>query len=205
MVKRSSEVRIFSISINEKNLEINYPQLQIIKNNRHRTKINELIRNMVDSFIKEEIQEEGQENISVGYEIKLNRSNLLSILFKISNFTKEQNEIFTTFRSITINTKNAALLSLKDLFIENSYYEYVINKIISDYIENNQTPYIQEFLNKDINKFFYLTEKYLVIYFPLNRGTNYAYFYCVPEYFIPFNNIKGFLNPNSSISRFSKA
>jgi hypothetical protein len=201
-------VTLINKCVQEKNLDIKYPQLKMFRNKRQRdsarAKINELIKNVVHYYIKEEIGEEDDKSISIGYEIKLNRNSLLSIVFEICSFIKGQNEIFTTTRSLTLDIKSGGLLRFKDLFIENSYYDYIINKIIADDIEINQTPFIQEFFNKDRNKLFYLTEKYLVIYIPLYKDTNYAKVYCIPEYFISYDKIKGFLNPKYSIIKLNK-
>lgn len=204
MVKNGKGVSIINKSIHERNIDVIYPQLKMLKNKTHRTKINEFIMNTVNYLIKEQIGDDNDKNISIRYQIKLNKGSLLSIVFEICNFIKGKNEIFTTSRSITFDLRNTVSLRFKDLFIENSYYEYIIDKIITDNIETNQTPFIQEFFNKDKNKFFYLTEGFLVIYFPLYRDTNYANFYCIPEYFIPYDNIKGFLNPHSPILKISK-
>jgi hypothetical protein len=192
------------IKIIEKNMKLNdndviFPQVVIYNNRKKETKINNIISKTVNDLIKEEFNDNNK--VSTCYEIKLNRKELLSILFEARRVNGDENDVYTAVKSVTLDLRKSTLLKLQDLFIENSFYDYIINKIVKDNIENNDTPLLQEFSNLDQNNYFYLTEDSLVSYIPLLKDTNYASSYCTPEFNIPLGKIKGLLNPKSPVSK----
>jgi hypothetical protein len=201
---KKSRIKIIDKSIQEENINIVYPQLKF-KHKRLQHKINKIILQTVQVFIKEESEKlEDQMSLDGEYKVTLNKRNFLSLTFEIYLYSKIKNMHFNILKSLTINTVNAHIYNFKDFFREESDYGAVLNKIILQQIKDNDIPIIEEFANINKNRSFYLTDNSLVIYYELYRHSTYASAYWAPEFIIPFDSIKAFINPKGPIAMLLK-
>lgn len=190
-------VKISESYLEKDGIEINIPIVKIPKYPKREARINSMIKNKIKDFIIQETEYDQAKAISVSYEIKLNKRGLLSILFDICSYLAGNKKIFTAEKSINLNIKKAEVMDLKDLFPENIYYNYILNKIMEDMIINNQTPFIQELSDIQNTNHYYLTKDSLVIFIPLYKDTPYAHCYCTPEFVIPLKDIKDHMGSGS--------
>lgn len=202
--KKHNGILIIEKKAAKKRIEVFYPQVVINNNPKKEKEINEVIKKIMHDLIKDEYDRQRKNKVYGNYEIKLNNNELLSLVFEASSFEEGRKESFTATNSITIDLKNNRILDFEDIFVENSYYELIINKLITDSIEKNDTPHIQEFVNIDKSKSFYVTKDSLVIYVPLYKDTSYANYYCVPEFNIPLREISGIVQPKGPLDNLIK-
>lgn len=189
MAYKKETCGIITRKIENEYIDITYPQF------KSKPKINSLIQDMMQSFIKKEDNKLlEQRNIYGEYKITLFKNNLLSIIIEGYSYLPEEDATFNLLKSITINTRKAYIYKFNDLFYKGSNYEYIINKIILENIKNNNIPILEEFANINKNRKFYLTKDSLVIYYELNRNSMYASSYCIPQFNIPFIAIKNIVN-----------
>lgn len=193
---------IISRKIENENVDITYPELKL-KHKKVQYKINNLILDRTQSFIKKELDKfSNQRNINGEYKITLNKRNLLSIAFEFYSYLPQENSTFDILKSLTVNTREGYIYNFNDLFYKGSNYENNINRIIIENIKENSIPIIEEYANINKNRKFYLTEDSLVIYYELNRNSRYAPIYCIPQFTIPYNSIENIINPTGPIARF---
>lgn len=199
MAHKKARTRIITKKIENERINIAYPQLKL-KHKKVQHKINNIIVDMIQSFIEKETDKfSNQRDIYGEYNITLNERNLLSLIIEFYSCFPGQDTAFNLLKSLTINIREAYIYNLKDLFYEGSNYEYIINKIILEDIKENSIPIIEEFANISKSRGFYLTEDCLVIYYELNKNSKYAYIYSSPQFIIPFNSIKDIINPKGPI------
>lgn len=194
MAHKKRSYRVITKKIENEHTDIMYPQFKL------KPKINNLIEDMVQSFIKKEAGESlGQRNIYGEYKVTLFKRNLLSIIIQCYSYLPGDDRAFNLLKSLTINIRKSCIYNFHDLFYKGSDYEYIINKIILENIKDNNIPIIEEFANINKNRSFYLTEDSLVIYYELNRNSPYAFSYCIPQFSIPINSIKNIINTKGPI------
>jgi hypothetical protein len=192
--------KIITRKIENQYTDIAYPKLKL-KHEKVQHKINNLILDMTQNFIKEETNKFlEQRNIHGEYNITLNKRNVLSIIIEFYSYLPEEETAFNLLKSLTINTTEAYIYNFNDLFYKGSNYDYIINKLILENIKENNIPIIEEFSNINKNRRFYLTEDSLVIYYELNRNSKYASIYCIPKFVIPFNFIRNIINSKGPIA-----
>ncbi|MEQ8155086.1 MAG: DUF3298 domain-containing protein [Clostridiaceae bacterium] len=202
MAHNKGATGIISRKIENEYADITYPELKL-KHKKAQNKINNLILDRTQSFIKKELDKfSHQRNINGKYKVTLNKRNLLSIIFEFYSYLPEENSTFDLLKSLTIDTRECCIYNFNDLFYEGSNYENSINTIIIENIKENSIPIIEEYANINKNRKFYLTEDSLVIYYELDRNSKYASIYCIPQFTIPYNSIKNFINPYGPIARF---
>ena len=202
MAHNKGATGIVSRKIENEYADITYPELKL-KHKKVQYKINNLILDRTQSFIKKELDKfSDQRNINGEYKVTLNKRNLLSIIFEFYSYLPEENSTFDLLKSLTIDTREGCIYNFNDLFYEGSNYENSINTIIIENIKENSIPIIEEYANINKNRKFYLTEDSLVIYYELDRNSKYASIYCIPQFAIPYNSIKKFINPTGPIARF---
>lgn len=200
MSHRKAIIKIIDKKIEQQHINIFYPQLKL-KYRKLQYKINASILEIIKKLLKAEFSCTKEElSIHGEYRITLNKKNLLSLNIEIYSYATKGHSSFNTLHSLTIDTRNARLYNLKDLFIERSNYENIISSIIIKHIRDNGLPIIDEFANINEHRNFYLTEDAIVIYYKLNKNSPYAPIYCVPEFTIPFDTIKDIINPNGPIN-----
>ena len=189
MAHKKGTYKIITKKIENEYTDIAYPQF------KSKPKINNLIQDMIQSFIKKETNKFLEQwNIYGDYKITLLKENLLSIIIEGYSCLHGEDKAFYFLQSLTINIRESYIYNFNDLFYKGSNYEYIIDKIILENIKDNNIPIIEELANINKNRRFYLTKDSLVIYYELNRNSMYASSYCIPQFNIPFNTIKNIIN-----------
>lgn len=178
--------------------DVSYPQVAGLKNDNVQSKINQLIsRQILDLIPKEGCRD--YETIKGTYEVKLNRDGILSMKFNVYTFRKQAANGLDVQKSITVNLETGKIYQVYDLFKRNSNYRAVITRLIKEQIKERDLPLIKEFKGIGDNESFYLTNNALVIYFQEIEFT--PHYVGIPEFIIPFNQIKSLINKEGPIAR----
>ncbi|MEQ8198760.1 MAG: hypothetical protein ABRQ27_12250, partial [Clostridiaceae bacterium] len=135
MAHNKGATGIISRKIENEYADITYPELKL-KHKKVQYKINNLILDRTQSFIKKELDKfSDQRNINGEYKVTLNKRNLLSIIFEFYSYLPEENSTFDLLKSLTIDTRECCIYNFNDLFYEGSNYENSINTIIIENIK----------------------------------------------------------------------
>ncbi len=178
--------------------DVSYPQVAGLKSENVQNKINVFIsKQVLDLIPKEGCQI--YETIKGTYEVKLNRNGILSIKFDVYTFKKHAANGLDVQKSITVNLETGKIYQIYDLFKRNSNYRAVITRMIKEQIKERDLPLIREFKSIGDNESFYLTNNALIIYFQEIEFT--PHYVGIPEFTIPFNQIKNLINEESPIAR----
>ncbi|EKS4342217.1 DUF3298 and DUF4163 domain-containing protein [Clostridium sporogenes] len=192
-------------NLQPKNFKITYPFVQDIGNENISKFVNESIDNEVSNLFKEQVLIPRKANIQevIGfYEVKLNKSCLLSILFGMYTYYANAAHGLTAYSSLNIDLNTGQLYKLSDLFTSKINYKPILEQKVREYIKANNVPLIEEYKGLDEDQQFYLTPNSLVLYYPIYKYTPYAYgLFQIP---IPFKDILNLLGPVSPIQRLLK-
>ena len=226
----TSKFEIITKTYVNKNVKMNYPQIINFSDVNKQNQINALIKNDILNKYKKDIAnllngyykttKEAEDNLfeDVTYDIKLNNSNFLSILYvEEANITGSMHPS-KYVHSININIQNGTILKLKDLInINNNFVDKLknatnrvwtpktlpgvtsaeLNKqlvgIVSDRLSTSQNKdLINEFNSEDYS--FYFTEDYFGITIDIAHATgDYA------ELEIKYNDIKDNIKSENGI------
>jgi len=123
-----------------KKVKINYPQITNFSDANKQSQINELIKNdilndhqkdvtnLVKAYFKNDKEAEDALTEDVNYEIKLNNSKILSILYVKNSTIPGSAHANNYLHSININIENGTILKFKDLInIDNNFVEKLKN------------------------------------------------------------------------------
>ena len=178
--------------------DVSYPQVAGLKNEDVQNKINQLIRKqIIDLIPKEGCQK--YNTIKGIYQVELNKNGILSIKFDVYTIRKQAANGLNVQKSITVNLETGKIYQVYDLFRRNSGYRAVITRMIKEQIKERDLPLIKEFKGIGDNESFYLTNNALVIYFQEIEFT--PHYVGIPEFTIPFNQIKNLINEDGPIAR----
>lgn len=204
------ECNMETIPLNEqilrpKNFRITYPFVKDIGNENISKFVNESIANEVSNLFKEQALPPEKINIQevIGfYDVKLNKSCLISILFGIYTYYANAAHGSTTYSSLNIDIDTGKIYKLSDLFTSRINYKPILEQKVKEYIKVNNVPLLEEYKGLHEDQQFYLTPNSLVLYYPIYEYTPYAYgLFQVP---IPFKDILNLLGPASPIQRLLK-
>ena len=176
---------------------VGYPHVQGLKNAVVQEKINELIKQQVYSMIPQEGCEEYQV-IAGSSEIKVNEKSILSLTTTVYSYRKHAANGMDVQKSLTVNLATGQVYQLADLFKSESNYSAALSEEIKDQIRKRNIPLITDFNGITGQEDFYLTDDSLVIYFQEFEYT--PHYVGIPEFIIPFTQIKGFINENGPIA-----
>lgn len=173
---------------------VQYPQIIGLDNGEHQVKLNAAIKDKVfDLMAVNGIKRENLEEMSGSFEVKLNQGDWLSIVFTNYAYWEGAAHGLTLQDSITMNVKTGAVYQLNDLFKAGSYYKTRLTTIIKKQFKASQFPLIQPYQSVKDEDHFYLTKNALVVYYQTYEYT--PYFVGIPEFTIPFKDLKSILKP----------
>lgn len=182
-------------------LTVNYPIISGLNNRWIEHKINMRIRQEINGLIEfQGFPDSSLVEVLAEYAVMLNDKGILSIKFINYGYRKGAAHGMTFQRALTFDLSNGNIYQLKDLFKEGTDYIDRINKFVKQYFTDEQIPLLTEFKTIDKNQEFYMTEKYLVIFFQIYEYT--AYVYGIPEVKIPYTSISDILSTKGTWIHF---
>ncbi|TCZ73423.1 DUF3298 domain-containing protein [Paenibacillus albiflavus] len=133
------------------------------------------------------------------YEIKLNTHCVLSLV--LINYAIHHLEAhgMTYQLAYTFNLRNGHVYTLAELFKPGSPYVDRLNDMIKQQIQDREIQLLHEFKSIDANQSFYITDKDLVIYFPIYQYT--PYYYGILTFQVPYTAISDLLAPSGPICK----
>ena len=192
---------ITDIQIKNECTDVVYPRVSGLPDDAVEDKINRMIQERVLAMIPKEGCGVYQEIKGV-YEVTLNDRGILSLKFNVYSIRIHAANGIDEQRSLTVNLETGKEYRLYDLFKRNSDYKTVISNIIRKQIEERNIPLIKEFSGIDDFENYYLTENALVIYFQEIEFT--PHYVGIPEFPIPYSQIKNLIREDGPIARFVK-
>ena len=192
---------ITDIQIRNECTDVVYPRVSGLPDDAVEDKINRLIQERVLAMIPKEGCGVYQEIKGI-YEVTLNDRGILSLKFNVYSIRIHAANGIDEQRSLTVNLETGKEYRLYDLFKRNSDYKTVISNIIRKQIEERNIPLIKEFSGIDDFENYYLTENALVIYFQEIEFT--PHYVGIPEFPIPYSQIKNLIREDGPIARFVK-
>ncbi|NLJ76096.1 MAG: DUF3298 and DUF4163 domain-containing protein [Peptococcaceae bacterium] len=199
MFHKDLSTKISEVQIENECTDVVFPQVSGLGNDAVEDKINRLIEERVLAMIpREGCDVYG--DINGDYEVMLNERGILSLKFNVFTIRIHAANGIEEQRSLTVNLETGRLYRLYDLFKRNSNYKSVINEIIREQIEERDIPLIKEFAGIDDYEDYYLTKNNLVIYFQELEFT--PHFVGIPEFPIPYSQIKNLIRKDGPIARF---
>lgn len=162
--------------------------------------VNGMIRSLLDQMIRSQgYPGEGDVSISGGYKVHLNQSCLLSLSLDVLSYIEHAAHPMTVIKSLTFDVLTGRVLKLRDLFIPGSGWVAEINRQIKEQIASREIQLINPFETIGDDQDYYLTPEDLVIYFQLYEYTPYAFGF--PEFPIPLESLRPFIEPFSPLAR----
>ena len=161
----------------------------------------------------EEHENELQSNIfytyyeSLSNKIHFNQSNLLSFQVNQSN-NKGEAATYSSFNNFVINLKTGSLVTENDIFVPG--YDVALQQLfVNSLMQQNEVKSISDledlgyFGIQEImpNRNFLINDQGITYTF--NKGEYSAYPLDAPEVFIPFNDLKMLLKPNTIVSKIA--
>lgn len=183
-------------------LQIRYPQLTGLPNRKAQSIMNDRIMQMVYQLIRDQgyVQDPTKE-MKGTYEIALNGSGLVSIVFQNYAYAQGAAHGVTVQKSLTMDLWDGREYRFADLFREDSGYKPKIDEILRKQIEEKEVPIFEftPFKGVGPNQDYYLTPTELVVYYQLYEYTPYAYGF--PTFPIPLSELSDIADPNGPIAR----
>ncbi len=192
---------ITDIQIRNECTDVVYPRVSGLPDDAVEDKINRMIQERALAMIPKEGCGVYQEIKGV-YEVTLNDRGILSLKLNVYSIRIHAANGIDEQRSLTVNLETGKEYRLYDLFKRNSDYKTVISNIIRKQIEERNIPLIKEFSGIDDFENYYLTENALVIYFQEIEFT--PHYVGIPEFPIPYSQIKNLIRVDGPIARFIK-
>ena len=175
-----------------------YPVVDINNNQLLENKINKLIEREAMSMLPgAQYRDRNIISAASKYDITVNQNEILSIRLENYFFPEKAANGVTKVKGITVNLVNGKSYRLKDLFIEGSNYQSLLNDIINMIIKEKDIPLFEEFPGINGYEEFYLTENELVIIYQRYELT--PGYYGVLEFKIPYDKLKNVVDEKSPI------
>lgn len=168
---------------------------------------------LIPQTIDEEHENELQSNIfytyyeSLSSKIHFNQSNLLSFQVNQSN-NKGDAATYSSFNNFVVNLKTGNLLTESDIFMPG--YDVALQQLFANSLmQQNEVKSISDL--EDLGYFgiqeIMPNRNFLInddgITYTFNKGEYSAYPLSAPEVFIPFNELKMLLKPNTVVSKIA--
>ncbi len=168
---------------------------------------------LIPQTLDEEHESELQSNIfytyheSLSNKIHFNQSNIISFQVSQSN-TKGGAATYSSFNNFVVNLRTGALLTESDIFAPG--YDVALQQLFANSLMlQNEVKSISDledlgyFGIQEImpNRNFLINDKGITYTF--NKGEYSAYPLSAPEVFIPFNDLKMLLKPNTIVSKIA--
>lgn len=170
-------VSIEVMTIRKPNIFIQYPQLVGLTNSQAQRKINQQIVLTIEQMMKiqAKFQQASRHEVTGHFEIKTNERGIFCV--QMSNYAISQPAAhgYTVLKSLTFSLKTGTAYELRDLFLPDENYVFVLSKLVQEQIKSRSIPLIHPFQSIQPNQDYYLADKSLVIYFPLFELAPYYY------------------------------
>jgi hypothetical protein len=189
--------------INEPQLKyhIVYPRISGLKDNDMQNRLNVAFMENADTARTqaEYDAKSAAVNGSIDFEVKRNRSGIMSLVLKESKnvgSSAEKGQI-----GITIDTVTGNRYLLSDLFTENADYVATLSAQVKAQICRDKLypQQVKEFKEIGENASYYLTDKTLVVFF--RQGEYFTNECGVKEFAVPLKSLDGILKPQFIIER----
>lgn len=150
----------------------------------------------VDSAVQETVLDMVQwllpyGNVSGLYEVTLDETDLLSITFRYSGYTRHMAHPAHIGKSLTFDMLTGQIITLADLFIDDTYLD-ILSEHIAGQIEDQDIPLLRPFERFEAGQDFYLTPTELVIYFqPYDLA---PYYWGFPAFRVRYDEIEDIVN-----------
>jgi len=185
MWNKEDEIIIVEVKLKKHRISLRYPEIKGLKNKEVEKNINALIQEEIYIMIVEEgYEEDYKKEFSGEYDIKLQTTDLLSLVIYLHSYSKGAAHGLTVLKAINIDLEDARIYQLQDIFTKDAKYIEKINKNIKNDIVKRDIPLLVEFETIDKNQDYFLTGDSLVIFFQLYEYTAYAY--GIPKFAIPY-------------------
>ncbi|MDD3024621.1 MAG: stalk domain-containing protein [Syntrophomonadaceae bacterium] len=147
--------------------DIKYPVFTNMDDKGIENKVNEIIRERIDSYktFYHQDDETYKESIFVTYEITKKAEDVVSLYFVISLYTEGAAHPNNLMDGVTVDLKTGKELELKGLFKEDLNYKQILNQILHQKIEELDYELFDEFKGIEEEQGFYMTDSGLVIYY----------------------------------------
>lgn len=184
-------------------ISVYYPHVQGLGNRDVENRINRRILNLVEELINSQLEEDAIVEITGSYLVRLNKKSLLSICFEVYSYREMAAHGLTVVKSLTFDLNSGRVYQLDDFFWPDSgYIQYISNQIKNQIIEED-IPLIADFNSIDEDQDYYLSERFLIIYFQLYEYTPYVY--GIPQFHISLEELKPCFRNNSPLYRLTKS
>lgn len=186
--------------IKKERLDVEYPEVDGLKNENVERYINSVILSAVNKLIEQTgYYENPMTEVTGRYHIRTNERCILSISLEMYWFAGGAHGM-TILKSLTFDVKNGKVYQLKDLFKENVDYITPLSNIIKRQIKERNIPVIVDFKSIKPDQDFYIENRTLVIYFQLYELAPYVYgFVTFP---IPTREIKNIINKKGPLGEY---
>ncbi|MZP29031.1 DUF4163 domain-containing protein [Heliobacterium undosum] len=184
-------------------IDIQYPQIDGMKDAAAQERINRQIREQVTQF-KQATLAEAEEchaqfaeaglpprvfSVVSNYEVKYNANNLVSLRFIDYNYLGGAHGM-SYASSLTFDTTDGKVYELKDLFASSDYIDRISGQV-KQQIKDRDIYLFSPFTSIDAKQPFYLRPDGIVVYYQLYELTAYAYGF--PEFTIPYSQLSDLL------------
>lgn len=183
-------------------ISVYYPQVEGLENTEVEKRINRRILDLVEDLINSQRDEEAIVEITGSYLVRLNKKSLLSIRFEIYSYREMAAHGLTIVKSLTFDLNSGRVYQLDDFFRPDSGYLQFISQQIKLQIVQEDIPLIAAFNSIDKNQDYYLSDKFLIIYFQLYEYTPYVY--GIPQFHIPLEELEPYFRNNSPLYRLTR-
>lgn len=178
LINTSADYKISEVTLTKNtynnNIAIKYPQL--VSDVKDYSKTNELIKDTVDDFLKNQYGDDYTElTLNIDYKITLCNNSIISIVFKGMGNVRTAAHPINHFLSLNIDLKDSTKLRLQDIYnVDNEFTNiYITNMVkqtiskISDYIMSDSgdklTAQLKNADSSDSDIYSYFTDKQLGI------------------------------------------
>lgn len=188
-------IKLINKNVKTEKMDINYPEVEGLKNNYVSKKINSNIEETaftVEKMTDIEPEDLSQARITVDYEQPFLNSSILSIKFRSSFYFEGISKPLNYISSITANLSSGKIYSLDDIFKKNSNYKEKLNDIISTQIRDENIHLLKPFEGIKDDQKFYFNKEGIVIYYQEEEYTSHSYGQL--EFTIPYSEVKDILN-----------
>lgn len=193
-------LQIQTIYMKKPNLEIYYPHVEGFSNKMVEDKVNQQILFHVNDLIRKQgYPADPDIEVMSSYEIKTNERNVFSlILINYAYFGGAHG--YTIIQPLTLDMTTGNVISLKDLFKEDSQYVEVLSSMVEEQIQQRHLYTLGDFKVISPEQEYYLADKSLVLFYQLYQLVPYAQGF--PFFPISLYDIEDLNSDKSILKRF---
>jgi hypothetical protein len=193
----SVPVSIKTIHVVKNKLNLLYPAIYGLPNQRVQHSMNSIITKKVNSLLHEQGYPHNPQTESTGYyEIKTNERGILSLSLFNYSFSGGAHGL-TLQKSLTFDVQTGQSYTLQQLFKPGADYVARISAIVQAEIKKRDIPVITDVKTIRPDQDFYIADKALVIYFQVYELT--AYYYGFVYFPISIYDIQDIIDENGPL------